>query len=38
MERLNIPSVVLEADIADSRAYLEEQVLKGLEIFLESLS
>ncbi len=37
MERLNIPSIVLEADIADSRAYSEAQVLKGLEIFLESL-
>jgi benzoyl-CoA reductase/2-hydroxyglutaryl-CoA dehydratase subunit BcrC/BadD/HgdB len=37
MERLRIPSVVIEADIADSRAYSEDQILKGLEAFLDTL-
>ncbi len=37
MERLKIPSVIIEADIADSRAYSEGQILKGLEIFLDTL-
>ena len=37
MERLKIPSVVIEADIADSRTYSEGQTLKGLEVFLDTL-
>lgn len=37
MERLGIPSVVIEADITDSRAYSEEQVLTRLEAFFEAL-
>jgi bcr-type benzoyl-CoA reductase subunit B len=36
-ERLKIPSVVLEADIADSRVYSEEQVRVRLEAFFETL-
>jgi bcr-type benzoyl-CoA reductase subunit B len=35
MERLGIPSVVIEADIADSRAYSEEQAMTRLEAFFE---
>jgi benzoyl-CoA reductase/2-hydroxyglutaryl-CoA dehydratase subunit BcrC/BadD/HgdB len=35
MERLGIPSVVIEADIADSRAYSEEQTMTRLESFFE---
>jgi bcr-type benzoyl-CoA reductase subunit B len=37
MERLGIPSVVIEADIADSRAYSEEQTMTRLEAFFETL-
>lgn len=36
-ERLNIPAVVLEADITDERAYSEEQVRTRLEAFFETL-
>jgi benzoyl-CoA reductase/2-hydroxyglutaryl-CoA dehydratase subunit BcrC/BadD/HgdB len=35
MERLGIPSVVIEGDIADSRAYSEEQAMTRLEAFFE---
>ena len=34
---LQIPSVVIEADIADERAYSEKQVSTQLELFFESL-
>ena len=37
MERLGVPSVVIEADIADSRAYSEEQTMTRLEAFFEAL-
>jgi benzoyl-CoA reductase/2-hydroxyglutaryl-CoA dehydratase subunit BcrC/BadD/HgdB len=37
MERLGVPSVVIEADIADSRAYSEEQTTSRLEAFFETL-
>jgi bcr-type benzoyl-CoA reductase subunit B len=37
MERLNVPSVVIEADIADSRHYSEEQTRTRLEAFFEAL-
>ena len=37
MDRLNVPSVVIEADITDSRAYSEEQALTRLEAFFEAL-
>jgi len=37
MERLGVPSVVIEADIADSRAYSEEQARTRLEAFFETL-
>jgi len=36
-DRLGLPSVVIEADIADYRAYSEEQALAGLEVFFETL-
>jgi bcr-type benzoyl-CoA reductase subunit B len=36
-ERLEIPTVVIEADIADSRAYSEEQAMLRLEAFFETL-
>lgn len=36
-DRLQIPSVVIEADIADSRAYSEKQVSTRLELFFEAL-
>ncbi|MBN2034090.1 MAG: 2-hydroxyacyl-CoA dehydratase [Deltaproteobacteria bacterium] len=35
MERLGLPSVVIEADIADPRAYSEEQAKTRLEAFFE---
>ena len=35
MERMGIPSVVIEADIADSRAYPEEQAMTLLGAFFE---
>jgi len=38
MERLGVPSVVVEADIADSRAYSEEQTMTRLEAFFETLA
>ncbi len=37
MERLGIPSVVIEADITDSRAYSEEQAHTRLEAFFEAM-
>lgn len=37
MERLGVPSVVIEADITDSRAYSEEQTLTRLEAFFETI-
>jgi benzoyl-CoA reductase/2-hydroxyglutaryl-CoA dehydratase subunit BcrC/BadD/HgdB len=37
MERLSVPSVVIEADITDSRAYSEEQTTSRLEAFFETL-
>ncbi|PKN27648.1 MAG: 2-hydroxyglutaryl-CoA dehydratase [Deltaproteobacteria bacterium HGW-Deltaproteobacteria-21] len=37
MERLGLPSVVIEADITDSRAYSEEQSRTRLEAFFEAL-
>ncbi|WP_051184827.1 2-hydroxyacyl-CoA dehydratase subunit D [Desulfatiglans anilini] len=37
LERLSIPSVVIEADIADERAYAEEQTRTRLEAFFEAL-
>ena len=37
MERLGLPSVVIEADITDSRAYSEEQARTRLEAFFEAL-
>jgi bcr-type benzoyl-CoA reductase subunit B len=37
MERLAVPSVVIEADITDSRAYSEEQAMTRLEAFFETL-
>ena len=37
MERLGVPSVVIEADITDSRVYSEEQTRTRLEAFFESL-
>ena len=36
-DRLRIPSVVIEADIADSRAFAENQVTSQLELFFEAL-
>ena len=37
IERLKVPSVIIEADIADSRAYSEEQVHTRLEAFFEAV-
>jgi benzoyl-CoA reductase/2-hydroxyglutaryl-CoA dehydratase subunit BcrC/BadD/HgdB len=37
MERLGTPSVVIEADIADARAFSEEQTRTRLEAFFESI-
>jgi benzoyl-CoA reductase/2-hydroxyglutaryl-CoA dehydratase subunit BcrC/BadD/HgdB len=37
-ERLGVPAVVIEADIADSRAYSEEQTMTRLEAFFETLA
>jgi len=37
MERLGVPSVIIEADITDSRAYSEEQARTRLEAFFETL-
>jgi benzoyl-CoA reductase/2-hydroxyglutaryl-CoA dehydratase subunit BcrC/BadD/HgdB len=37
MDRLGIPSVVIEADITDYRAYSEEQTNTRLEAFFETL-
>jgi bcr-type benzoyl-CoA reductase subunit B len=37
MDRLGVPSVVIEADITDSRAYSEEQGRVRLEAFFETL-
>ncbi len=37
LERLGIPSVVIEADITDSRAYSEEQTLTRLNAFFETM-
>jgi len=37
MDQLSLPSVIIEADIADSRAYSEEQTRTRLEAFFEAL-
>ncbi|MFH1480648.1 MAG: 2-hydroxyacyl-CoA dehydratase family protein [Pseudomonadota bacterium] len=37
LERLGIPSVIIEADITDFRAYSEEQTRTRLEAFFEAL-
>jgi benzoyl-CoA reductase/2-hydroxyglutaryl-CoA dehydratase subunit BcrC/BadD/HgdB len=37
MDRLGVPSVVIEGDITDSRAYAEEQARTRLEAFFEAL-
>jgi benzoyl-CoA reductase/2-hydroxyglutaryl-CoA dehydratase subunit BcrC/BadD/HgdB len=37
MDRLGVPSVVIEADITDSRHYSEEQARTRLEAFFEAL-
>jgi benzoyl-CoA reductase/2-hydroxyglutaryl-CoA dehydratase subunit BcrC/BadD/HgdB len=37
MERLGVPSVVIEGDITDSRAYSEEQANTRLEAFFEAM-
>jgi bcr-type benzoyl-CoA reductase subunit B len=37
MDRLGVPSVIIEADIVDSRAYSEEQARTRLEAFFESM-
>jgi bcr-type benzoyl-CoA reductase subunit B len=37
MDRLNVPSVVIEADITDFRAFSEEQTRTRLEAFFETL-
>jgi len=37
MERLGLPSVVIEADITDSRVYSEEQTRTRLEAFFEAM-
>jgi benzoyl-CoA reductase/2-hydroxyglutaryl-CoA dehydratase subunit BcrC/BadD/HgdB len=37
MDRLGVPSVVIEADITDARAYSEEQARTRLEAFFEAL-
>jgi benzoyl-CoA reductase/2-hydroxyglutaryl-CoA dehydratase subunit BcrC/BadD/HgdB len=37
MERLGVPSVVIEADIADARVFSEEQTRTRLEAFFESI-
>ena len=37
MERLDIPSVVIEADITDSRVYSEEQTRTRIEAFFEAM-
>ena len=37
LERLEVPSVVIEADITDSRAYSEEQARTRLEAFFETM-
>lgn len=37
LERLDVPSVVIEADITDSRAYSEEQARTRLEAFFEAM-
>ncbi len=37
MKRLGVPSVVIEADITDSRAYSEEQARTRLDAFFEAM-
>jgi benzoyl-CoA reductase/2-hydroxyglutaryl-CoA dehydratase subunit BcrC/BadD/HgdB len=37
MDRLGVPSVVIEGDITDSRAYSEEQARTRLEAFFETI-
>jgi bcr-type benzoyl-CoA reductase subunit B len=37
MQRLGVPSVVIEADITDSRAYSEEQARIRMEAFFEAM-
>jgi benzoyl-CoA reductase/2-hydroxyglutaryl-CoA dehydratase subunit BcrC/BadD/HgdB len=36
-DRLGVPSVVIEGDITDSRAYAEEQARTRLEAFFETM-
>jgi benzoyl-CoA reductase/2-hydroxyglutaryl-CoA dehydratase subunit BcrC/BadD/HgdB len=37
MERLGVPSVIIEADITDSRVYSEEQTRTRVEAFFEAM-
>jgi benzoyl-CoA reductase/2-hydroxyglutaryl-CoA dehydratase subunit BcrC/BadD/HgdB len=37
MKRLGVPSVIIEADITDSRVYSEEQTRTRLEAFFEAM-
>ena len=37
LKEVDIPSVVIEADIADARAFSEEQALTRIEAFFETL-
>jgi len=37
MDRLGVPSVIIEGDITDSRAYSEEQARTRLDAFFESM-
>jgi benzoyl-CoA reductase/2-hydroxyglutaryl-CoA dehydratase subunit BcrC/BadD/HgdB len=37
MDRLGVPSVVIEGDITDSRAYSEEQARTRLDAFFETM-
>jgi len=37
MDRLTVPSVVIEADITDSRVYFEEQTRTRIEAFFEAM-
>jgi benzoyl-CoA reductase/2-hydroxyglutaryl-CoA dehydratase subunit BcrC/BadD/HgdB len=36
-KKLSVPSVIIEADMVDERAFSEAQVVTRLEAFLESL-
>jgi benzoyl-CoA reductase/2-hydroxyglutaryl-CoA dehydratase subunit BcrC/BadD/HgdB len=37
MKRVGVPSVIIEADITDSRVYSEEQTRTRLEAFFEAM-